>query len=510
MRRVAVIGGGIAGLIAAWELSRNGIDVALFERAARLGGRVCSGEIDGLRFDLGPESYATRGGEVERLLTDLGLSDQITTTSGGRSWVIGDGRAAPLPAAVAIGIPARPMSAEVRRVIGSWGALRCAIEPWLPRSVGRREATLGGLVRARLGQRTLDRLVAPVVRGIYSANPHDLPVAAVPGLANIYAERGSLRAAARKQRGSERASGSAVAGIRGGIHTLVMRLADELERLGARVYLETEVTALRASGAGQNSGHEVVAEGLERACHVDAVLVTVPGIAGVTPLSAEDEVPTHVEVVALMVEEARLHVAPRGTGALVAEDARRANPPIQAKALTHANQKWNWLAEQLPENRHLVRLSYGEHGASAATLGMADADVVRLALADASAILGVELLESALVGMARQTHTILRGQQDSQVMKALQSCEVTSPRGVFLAGEWVSGTGFAAVIPAAREVASALLTTLTTLPTLPTPGVPGVLASPPFVILPSSATLPPFVTSTPSATLSDDYRRSHP
>ncbi|QIK63413.1 FAD-dependent oxidoreductase [Leucobacter viscericola] len=522
--RVAVIGGGIAGLVAAWELARSGAEVQLFERADRLGGRVCAGQLGGVHFDLGPESYATRGGEVERLLADLGLAGRITATSGGRSWVVSKGRAAPLPPAGAIGIPARPWGAEARRVIGVQGALRCTIEPWLPRSIGKRESSLGGVVRARLGRRTLDRLVAPVVRGIYSANPSALPISAVPGLAQTYVERGSLRAAAQKQRGSARASGAAVAGVRGGVHSVVAYLEQELERLGARIYRETEVAAVRApKGAlfepdGDSvdaaphqftRGFEVVVDG-GRVHAVDAVLVTVPGILPVITsdrghaaepskraASSSDEFvmsdevsnaearkgervggttagpadsSTWVEVIAILVEDERLNAAPRGTGALVAEDARHATPPIAAKALTHANIKWAWLAEQLPMNTHLLRLSYGEHGADAVTLQMPDPAVERLALADAGAILGIDLPEAALKGMARQTHEIPRAGSrpsatpqraaDEPIGAAEQGLGPSLPRGIFATGEWVAGTGFAAVIPSARASARALLATV--------------------------------------------------
>ncbi|QIM17546.1 FAD-dependent oxidoreductase [Leucobacter coleopterorum] len=504
--RVAIIGGGIAGLVAAWELARNGINVVVFEREARLGGRVCAGELGGVRFDLGPESYATRGGEVERLLADLGLQGGITATSGGRSWIVGDGRESPLPAAGAIGIPSRPWSAESRRVIGIVGAVRCAIEPWLPRRIGQQQPSLGGLVRVRLGQRTLDRLVAPVVRGVYSANPYELPLEAVPGLAKSFAERGSLRSAARQQRGSARASGAAVAGLRGGVHTLVAHLEQELERLGARIHLGAGVTEVRAlndgdavSGSAGGSwsgpvpdypgrGYEVVADGQVDATEavvetVDAVLVTVPGILtaikrGADPVPAalqqthlssdestrsDESAPpesapnaaTPIEVIAILVDDARLNSAPRGTGALVAEDARRATPSIAAKALTHVNVKWAWLAEQLAADHHLLRLSYGEHGAAAVTLDMSDSEVKRLALADAGAILGLDLQPAALKGMARRVHAMPR--------KSAAPLEDPSPsQRIFTAGEWVAGTGFAAVIPSARASAQALREALAT------------------------------------------------
>ncbi|QIM15597.1 NAD(P)-binding protein [Leucobacter insecticola] len=466
--RVAVIGGGLAGLVAAWELARAGVGVSLFERSERLGGRIASAEIHGVRFDVGPESYATRGGEVERLLVDLGMRECITPTAGGRSWIVGDGRAAPLPAAAAIGIPAQPLSREVRRIIGLGGALRCAIEPWLPRSVGATAPSLGALVRARLGQRTLDRLVDPVVRGVYSARADALPLSAVPGLARAYRDRGTLRAAARTQRGSARASGAAVAGLRGGIHTLVTRLVDELELLGVELRLNAEVTAMRELVSGAGAAWEVSAgDDVER---FDAVVVTVPGVVPPRRLSetggrVETQAPAQrIEVLALLVESAALNAGPRGTGVLVADDARYATPPIAAKALTHANMKWRWLAEQLPPDHHLLRLSYGQRGSEAVTLPLADEAAGRLALADASAILGVPVEALSLRGIVRQQHTLPTSRQpeSTKSTESTESVEPTAltPPGVVCAGEWVAGTGFAAVVPSARAAAATVLQAL--------------------------------------------------
>jgi oxygen-dependent protoporphyrinogen oxidase len=359
------------------------------------------------------------------------------------------------------------MSPETRRVIGFWGAFRCTFEPWLPKSVGQHATSLGCLVKARLGKRTLERLVAPVVRGVYSSSPMLLPLEAVPGLAKTYAENGSLRVAARRQRGSVRASGAAVAGVHGGMYTLVYRLREELERLGVRVRTDAEVTEVRVGG----QGCRVVAANAA-ATEADVVLVTASGVCEPTDQSdcakdvrqdattrPSDEVGS-VEVIALMLDDSRLNSAPRGTGALVSEDARRATPAIQAKALTHVNVKWAWLAAQLPEHRHLIRLSYGERGSVPATIDTSDDEALKIALVDASAILGIDLDPESVVGLRRQTHVVRSCHPVQGVLERQESGSRTTPERVFVAGEWVAGAGLAAVVPSARAAAQSILATV--------------------------------------------------
>lgn len=465
--RVAIIGGGIAGLVTAWELAGHGIAVDLYERAAELGGRICSREILGQRFDVGAESFALRGGEVAQLIDDLGLTHQVQRPNALRSWVIHSAIAAPLPAAGMIGIPVAPLSREARRILGLRGALRAACEPLLPSRIGRHATSVAEVIRARFGSRVLTRLVAPVVRGVYSTDPTALPMSAIPGLEEAWRRHRSLTFAARAQRQSTQAAGAAVASLAGGMGTLVEELERQLSQRAVRVHLRSTVTAVRETDEGFLFDVESDERGAVDRELADAVIVTVPDVQR-SPLrgSADEHVArlgsavapasgTVVEVVAVLLDDERLNVAPRGTGALVAREAQAGARPIRAKALTHSSAKWSWLAHSFPPNRHLIRLSYGEHspvlstGADAITLSLSDDDTRRLACADASRILGVPVREDQVVGMIRQRHAI----PPRRATPADSRTDRAPAAGLFHAGEWVSGTGLATVIPAARSVA---------------------------------------------------------
>ncbi|HEY9307709.1 MAG TPA: FAD-dependent oxidoreductase, partial [Microbacterium sp.] len=190
--RFSVVGGGVAGLVVARRLAASGAAVTLFEASDRLGGTVARHEVGGIGLDAGAESFAVRGGVVAALLADLGLADDIVAPAPGPAWlqpVIGD--AVPLPATALLGIPSDPLADDVVRVIGRPAAER-AIE-LDARPLGAVPSTLGALVRERYGDDLLDLLVAPVVHGVHSQHPDELPVArAHPGLPDALASAGSL------------------------------------------------------------------------------------------------------------------------------------------------------------------------------------------------------------------------------------------------------------------------------------------------------------------------------
>ncbi|MBL3698523.1 protoporphyrinogen/coproporphyrinogen oxidase [Leucobacter luti] len=462
---VAVVGGGVSGLVAARELARAGVRVTLLEAAPRFGGRIRAAEVAGLTLDLGAEAFATRGGVVAALIAELGRADRIVTPAPLGSWLVAgaDGSAAPLPPAGAMGIPAAPLGRAARRVLGVRGALRAACEPVLPRRVGRGSHTLAELVRARSGSRVLERLVRPVALGVSAAPPERIPLDAVPALTGAYAQTGSITRAARRLRESAAAAGGAVAGLRGGMTDLVTALVEACVASGVVLRTLAPVAALAPREGSGGARIAVVGPGEGEYLTADAVVLAVPEAAARDILGqpTAEAVASRVEVIALVLDATHpavrpLAAAPRGTGALVApaDDAGGGGHPaaITAKALTHVTRKWPQRARPGVE---VVRLSYGRDGAAPATAGLDDAAALSLALRDAGRVLGVELPGDAVRGFARQPWEMpARGSRAAP----------RPPAGVHLAGDWVSGVGFAAVIPAARELAHSLAATLTAAP----------------------------------------------
>ena len=495
--RVVVVGGGIAGLIAAWECARIGMAVTVLEASRIAGGAIRGATVGGIALDVGAESYATRGGHVRRLIDELGLGADVVTPSGGRAWLGGipgvPGGAAPLPAGGVLGIPANPFDPDVRRIIGWRGAWRAYLDRLRPVLTIGHTHSLGALVSTRMGARVLDRLVAPVVQGVYSARPADIDVdLAAPGLNAALTRTGSLGGAVSVLSGDRatKAPGAAVEGIRGGMTRLVEALLARLNELGATVLTDTRVTALsRGTDAwqveteGPLGGETSTVGGGSGTLAADAVIVATdermarallrPSVPGLDPASdggattadgvanePAGGIAPEIEVVSLVVDAPALDAAPRGSGVLTVPGS------YTAKALTHATAKWAWLAEAaraLAPHRHVVRVSFGSQGEPPATADLDDDAAAALALAEASALLGVPLDATQLVGAHRERYT--QSQPASVIGRQAHTTaareRVAAVTGLGVVGAWVSGTGLAQVVPDAltegERVRTALL-----------------------------------------------------
>jgi len=198
VKPVVVVGGGVAGLVAARRLAIGGAQVTLLEASSQLGGTVSFHTVGGLILDSGAESFATRRGTVEALLTELGLAPAIVAPASGPAWLYRAGGPVELPATSLLGIPAVPLAADVISVVGSAGAFRAYLDTLLPGTYGARSKTLGELVRKRMGSAMLDKLVAPVTLGVHSRHPNDLDLDRItPGLRGALRSEGSLGRAVR-------------------------------------------------------------------------------------------------------------------------------------------------------------------------------------------------------------------------------------------------------------------------------------------------------------------------
>ncbi|HSO89877.1 MAG TPA: FAD-dependent oxidoreductase [Arthrobacter sp.] len=463
-----VVGGGISGLLAARELVRAGVRTTVLEASGAWGGCVGSHVVAGLTLDSGAESFATRSSAVADLAAELELAGKIVAPQPGGAWVQLPDGPRELPRTGVLGIPANPWDPEVRRSLGVLGSLRASLDKLLPASLGTRAeaASVSALVRARMGRRVLERLVAPVVGGVHSADPDVLDIDMVaPGLRAGIREHGSLAAAVGAQRRGPPAgggavpgapspglqkAGSAVAGLRGGMHTLIAALLAELRRQGVTLLGGTKADSVEraaggwrvsAGGTDYDAGLLVVA--VEGPAAIDLLAGALPELAGHRPEPGPD-----VSLVTLVVDLPQLDARPRGTGVLVAPQS----PGIQAKALTHATAKWEWLAAQTGPGTHIVRLSYGRgdarHGARVRAQPGTDTELFEAAVKDASALLSVPVTAGDVVdwdvvrwGGALPFASLGHKRRVAEV-RSICAADGT----LAVVGCWLSGKGLAAIV----------------------------------------------------------------
>lgn len=485
-----VVGGGISGLLAALELAKGGLDVTILEASDAWGGCVGSHVVGGLTLDSGAESFATRSSAVADLAAELGLGSNIVAPHPGGAWVQLPEGARELPKTGVLGIPANPWDPEVRRTLGLAGSLRASLDRFLPASVGTRATvtSVSDLVRARMGRRVLERLVEPVVGGVHSADPALLDVDMVaPGLRAGIRTNGTLAAAVAAQRrgganplvgasdgqpsaGQTAKAGAAVAGLKGGMHTLITALVAELRRRSVSL-----IGGARASSVARTADGWRVSAG-ERTFDGGLLVVALDGPSAVGLL--QDAVPDlavhrpgagpDVKLVTLVVDLPELDRRPRGTGILVAPQT----PGIQAKALTHATAKWDWLAAAAGPGTHVVRLSYGrgeirrdEARGMAPDLpggtepGASDNDLLDAALRDASALLTVpvtadDVLDWDVVSWGGALPFAAVGHRQ-RVAEVRRICAGTGR--LAMVGGWLAGNGLAAVVADTRRQAAALM-----------------------------------------------------
>ncbi|MCH1881677.1 FAD-dependent oxidoreductase [Agrococcus sp. ARC_14] len=494
-------GAGIAGLTVAHDLAARGYRVLVLDAAERIGGTAAALELPalGMSLDAGAESFAVRSGAVAALLGELGLADEIVDPNPAGAWLLlpasrgghhaARSRAVPLPKRTLLGIPSVPLAQDVIDALGWAGALRAYFDRLMPvLRIGKDDA-LGPLVRRRMGQKVLDRLVAPLAGGVYSADPELLDVGVVaPGLNGGITRAGSLsggvafvleeRAAAAGA--GEARPGSAVQGVRGGIHRIPERLAERARehhaeiRTGERVLAATETDTgwIVETDAGTHESSSLVVALPE--AEARRLLLAAPSAE---ERAAEDRGPRQaplgsrqrperasalsstalasrspmIELITLVFPAGAIDGDPRGTGVLVAADATQ----VRAKAMTHATAKWAWLREAAA-GHEIVRLSYGTGAAGAAVPATAELDddaAAALALEDARAIFGTDLPQPVASARVRwqqgqPSSTIGARERQQELRDAAAAHEQLT-----VVGAAVAGTGLAQVVPDARKAA---------------------------------------------------------
>ena len=366
-----VIGGGIAGLTAAWDLVRAGLRPLLIEARGYTGGLVAAGSIGGARMDLGAEGFVVRGQAATSMLAELGLRTAaphgrprlflppLTPGAGGGSpqWALHR-----FPDNAYLGIPADPLAADVVAMIGQGAAHRATQDADLPGAVGtgpEDPADLASFVTARMGAGVLERLVRPIVAGIHSADPADLAADVVmPGLRRATAELGSLSAAVaavlERRRARRDGSGgrSVDAAVEGGLFRLTDALREAIEAGGGSVRTRTGAQWLRPGDIEDSAGGEtpaawrvgiaptrrgptpsdepvpdgaqevVVTDRVVVACSAGAALRLLRGVPGLPASATELTVPVGAPIArfTLVARAPELSGEPVGSGLLVAPD----------------------------------------------------------------------------------------------------------------------------------------------------------------------------------------------
>jgi protoporphyrinogen/coproporphyrinogen III oxidase len=374
---IAIVGGGIAGLAAAHELSRRGLRFRLYEASSRLGGLIHTQSVDGFLVDAGADSMLVQKRAGIDLCRELGLESRLIETRSPRTaFVLHDGRLHPLPTRGVLGIPGSWTDLVGYSLLSPAGRMRMALEP-LVASRSRPGESIGRFFRRRFGGQVAERIAQPLLGGIYAGDVNDLSLRALaPRLAAAESAGSVLRWAQQRADPGDR---SPFRSLRSGLGELVDTIAGNLPARSIEV--NAAATALekgwRLHAGGTVNEHR-------------AVILACPSPVAARLLSSVDPTASRLAAEVRYVSTAVVVLAwtrgavshpLNGSGFVVA----RTKGAPRLNACTWVSSKFEGRA---PDGTVLVRAFFGGIHDEAA-VDLADDDLIATAVRELTALLSI-------------------------------------------------------------------------------------------------------------------------
>lgn len=472
-RRVAIVGGGITGLAAAYYLQGaareqgQSIGYTLLEGSARWGGKIRTETVPGAGdepfvVEAGPDSFITQKPWAWQLARRLGLEEELLPTNDAsrKIYVLNKGRPTPMPDGVLLIVPTKFMPFALSPLISPLGKLRMGLDLVLPARRDGEDETLAAFITRRLGAEALDKIAEPLMSGIYNAEAdRQSLLATFPRFRAIEEKHGSLirgMLAARRARGGPAANGQApqppsvFVSFRDGMETLVSALRREL---AGDLRLNTTVERLEAGAAG---GYRLaLSDG--SLLEADAVILAVPAYVAarlVRPLApdaaAELEKIRYVSTgtISLAYRAGEMGDVPPGHGLVVpASEARHVN------AVTISSSKFD---RRAPAGMALVRAFFGG-SRTPQMMDVSDAELPTLVRAELQQTLGIR---GAPLFQRIYRWPQANPQYDVGHLQRVEAIEAALPPALLVSGSPYRGIGIPDCVHQAEQTVHSLLRTL--------------------------------------------------
>ncbi len=458
--RLLVVGGGVTGLAAARAGLDAGLAVTLLEASPGYGGKLALGHVAGSTVDLGAESILARRPEGVAMAKAVGLADDVVHPATTAAGVWSRGELHPLPSGQLMGVPGDLRALSASGVLGSRGLARVQADRVMPKTPVTEDVSVGDYVARRLGREVVDRLVEPLLGGVYAGHADKLSLrATVPQLVPLADAGTPLTTGVRDLLARGAANSSAAgdapkpvfAGIRGGVGRLPRALAEDVAKRGADLRTDIAVRALRRTGTGWRA--ELSDESF---VDCDAVVLAVPAYVARDLLtehspSAAAEL-GDIEYASMAITTFAFHRSalgdvPLGSGFLV--------PPVDGRAIkaaTFSSVKWPWLAHNAGD-LVIMRASLGRAGESE-ILERDDEELAKAALTDLGDAVG---LSSTPVDRHVQRWTDALPQYAVGHLDRVTRIRAALPTGLAVAGAAYDGVGIPACIASASSAVSILI-----------------------------------------------------
>lgn len=382
-RKVAVIGGGITGLAAAFYLQKEArekgypLEVILIEASHRLGGKIQTVRRDGFVIERGPDSFLERKKSFGKFAEDLGISDQLVANATGQAYILVNDGLHPIPGGSIMGIPTQ-ITPFITSGLFSWsGKLRAAGDLVLPKDLSKKDQSVGQFLRRRFGGEVVENLIEPLLSGVYSGDIYKMSLQATfPQFYKLEQDHRSLIIGSKKT-SSKQPVKKTKEGIfrtfKNGLETIVEAIEAQLETNSVMKGVRVE----RFEKVGEqvnlflNNDSKML---------FDRVIFATPHLAAL-PLFEDhglmndfQEMPsTSVATVAMAFKEEAVHQEKEGTGFLVSR-----NSDYSITACTWTHRKW---PTTTPEGHVLLRGFVGRAGDESA-VELSDSELEKVVLSD--------------------------------------------------------------------------------------------------------------------------------
>ena len=394
MKRIAIIGGGISGLSAAFALEKRrqagaSLEYTLFEASSRLGGVLVTEWADGCLLEAGPDSFLTEKPWASDLSLEVGLGDQLIGSNDAdrKTYILVKGRLVVMPDGLMFMVPTKMTPTALSPLFSARTKMRMAREWFHPPRKAEADETVASFVERHYGSEMVDRLADPLLSGVYGGEASQLSVRAVlPRFAEMEATHGSLGRAmlsARKKMalGSNKPTGSIFTSLKSGMQQLT-------EAVVARLTPSSLLTNAPVEAIQREGDSWIISAGF-KTDEFDAVILAVPAHSAASllrmcsrELSAEVasiEYSSSITV-ALGYDLAVRRSLPSGFGFLV--------PRSEGKRLLAATFVHNKFPHRAPEDRALLRCFFA--GSNAASVwDLSDEGIIAVVKNDLRQILGL-------------------------------------------------------------------------------------------------------------------------
>jgi|TARA_B100000686_G_scaffold339082_1_gene412575 oxygen-dependent protoporphyrinogen oxidase len=339
---VAVIGGGISGLAAAYQLHQQDTSFVLIEKSDRLGGLILTEKTDDFTIDAGPDSLLVQKPAAIELCVELGLQNQLVSTLTPRTaYIVRDGILHPIPQGSVFGIPTNLESLLASGYLSKQAKIRMAEDLVIPPKLDESDESVGSFFRRRFGNEAVAYLATPLLAGIHAGNVEHLSMRALfPRLVKAETEHGSVIRGFRNRRSdatSSAASHGVFRSLTGGLHTLTNALAQALPR--SSIKYGTDVTNISDSGpftVSFSSGENL---SVDKVICATPSYVTASVVQSLNPELSRllSSIPyTSIATIATSYPRAAINHALNGTGFVVPET----ESPLSITACTWISSKW--------------------------------------------------------------------------------------------------------------------------------------------------------------------------